>query len=86
LPSQGNQQANQRPNARHVSSKTAFLVGTAVPPWRLNIFVANEKWDHEKQLAKIKFCFIGHLPTLYQNMPSRDVLRNKSKWIISLIA
>jgi hypothetical protein len=38
LPSQVKKQANQCPNARHVSSKTAFLVGTAVLPRHLKIF------------------------------------------------
>ncbi len=35
--------ANQHPNARHVSSKTAFLVGTAVPPRHLKIFCC--QWE-----------------------------------------
>ncbi len=38
-------------------SEQPFLQGISI------FFVANKKWDHKKQLAKIKFCFIGRLHT-----------------------
>jgi hypothetical protein len=42
----------------------AFLGGTAIPPRYSQIFLGTSgKWNRKKQLAKIKFCFIGRLRT-----------------------
>jgi hypothetical protein len=79
LPSQGNQQANQHPNAKHVSSKTAFLVGTAIPPRHLKFFCCQQEMGPQETTHKNKISFYRTSTYVVGNMPSTDVLQNKSE-------
>jgi hypothetical protein len=62
-----------------------ILVGTAVPLTRLKIF----RWEREmgplETTCKNQISFYRRSMYVVRNMPSTDVLRNESKWIILLI-
>ncbi len=65
----------------------AFLVGTAVPPRRSQIFWEGE-WEigPQETTRKNKILFYWTSTCIIGNMPSTDVLKNESEQIISLIA
>ncbi len=63
-----------------------FLVGTAVLPRRLKSFRYQWEMRLQETTCKNKVSFYRTSRYIVRNMPSTDVLRNKSKWIILLIA
>ncbi len=82
----GKQQANQCPNTWYVFSKTASLVGTAVPLRHLKKFRCQREMGPRETTHENKILFYWTSMYIVGNMPSTDVLRNKSKRIILLIA
>ncbi len=62
-----------------------FLIGIAVPPRRLKNFRWEWEMGPQEKTCKIEISFYGTSTYVVGNMPSTDVLRNKSKRIILLI-
>ncbi len=63
-----------------------FLVGTVVPLRRLNFFCWEREMGPQEKTRENKILFYRTSTYVVGNMPSMDVLRNKSEQIISLIA
>ncbi len=66
-------------------SRLPFLVGTAILPRRLKIFLWEWEMGPRETTRKNEILFYWTSTYIVRNMPSTDVLRNKSKWIILLI-
>ncbi len=62
-----------------------FLVGTAVLPRRLKKFRCQREMGPRETTPENEILFYPTSTYIVGNMPSTDVLRNKSKWIILLI-
>jgi hypothetical protein len=86
LPSQGKQQANQHPNARYVFTKTAFLVGIAIPARRSQIFLWRERNGIARNNSqKYDFVVQASMYTV-RKVSSTDILSNKSERMVSLFS
>ncbi len=62
-----------------------FLIGTAVPPRRLNFFCWEQEMGLRETTRENETLFYQPSTYVIGNMPSTDVLRNKSERIILLI-